>query len=292
MKSKLRRTHLGICMLVSFSASMSAAEPAQRPHAENKAEEKQTVLHVIDNGHTLASITLPPEAKAGVTADQFIPDPESADRMLVKGNVKIHVDLNGTMAASIVAKEVLLTKVLVVTAMPQNDHGMKETLELMLESDQSVRGSIDPLSTQSSSHISADDWATQEKIDAKNLQDLLEIVRKYGWPKRSVVGDAASQGAFLVLQHAPIDEQIRLLPTIKSMAKEGEVKPEYAALLEDRVLVGSGKKQRYGTQVQMTKDGPIPYPIEDAANVNARRRELGLPLLEDYLKLMTAPREE
>jgi hypothetical protein len=55
--------------------------------------------------------------------------------------------------------------------------------------------------------------------------------------------------------------------------------------LEDRVLVGEGKKQLYGSQVVAGPDGlPRLHPIEDPENVDERRRAIGLPPLEEYLR--------
>ena len=46
--------------------------------------------------------------------------------------------------------------------------------------------------------------------------------------------------------------------------------------LTDRVLVGEGKPQRYGTQLE-NKDGKLtPYPLEDPENVDERRRAIGM----------------
>jgi hypothetical protein len=51
------------------------------------------------------------------------------------------------------------------------------------------------------------------------------------------------------------------------------------------VLVAEGKEQVYGTQIDMSSGEPVPFPIEDEADVNQRRESVGLGLLEDYLRL-------
>jgi hypothetical protein len=57
--------------------------------------------------------------------------------------------------------------------------------------------------------------------------------------------------------------------------------------MTDRLLVMKDKKkQLYGTQLT-SKDGKlVPQPIEDEANVDARRKELGMPPLADFLKFV------
>ena len=61
---------------------------------------------------------------------------------------------------------------------------------------------------------------------------------------------------------------------------------QWVALMTDRLLVQKEKKkQLYGTQL-IAKDGKlVPQPIEDEANVDRRRKELGMPPLADYLKM-------
>ena len=67
---------------------------------------------------------------------------------------------------------------------------------------------------------------------------------------------------------------------------QGEVSPQDIAYLTDRILTGTGKKQRYGTQ-GVLKDGKfVLYPIEDEQHVDDRRKEIGLGPLADYVRMM------
>ena len=127
----------------------------------------------------------------------------------------------------------------------------------------------------------------QAQIDRKNITRLAEIIQQYGWPGKSLVGGQASQAAFLILQHAELSQQEKYLPLLKAAAPGVEVNPADVAMLEDRVLVGQGKKQRYGTQVHF---GPetggkwVLLPIEDEESVDERRASVGLGPLAEYLK--------
>jgi hypothetical protein len=71
------------------------------------------------------------------------------------------------------------------------------------------------------------------------------------------------------------------------------------ALLLDRVLVGEGKPQVYGTQAKRFEAWkgrePVLEPIEDEGNVDKRRAEVGLPPLSEYremLKQMYFPQDK
>ena len=147
--------------------------------------------------------------------------------------------------------------------------------------DQSVRQNIRPASP-------AELNALAEKlraVDTRNLAELDKIVSQFGWPGIDLVGADASQAAFLILQHAPLARQKELLPLFRSAVAQGRARSADLGLLEDRILVGDGKEQRYGSQVTAGPDGvPRLHPIEDPENVDQRRRAIGLPPLEEYLQ--------
>jgi hypothetical protein len=123
------------------------------------------------------------------------------------------------------------------------------------------------------------------KVDKANLQRLKEVVAEHGWPGRSLVGADGARAAWLFVQHADSDVafQRRCLDLVLRL-RRGEVDPELVAFLTDRVLVNEGKKQRYGTMLRREDGKLVPKPIEDEANVDKRRGELGLPPLEEYLR--------
>ncbi len=127
-------------------------------------------------------------------------------------------------------------------------------------------------------------------IDASNLARMKEIVREHGWPGPELVGRDGSEAAFLLVQHADLGFQEEMLPLVEAAYKRGELAGQDYALLLDRVRVGQGKPQVYGTQARPPsewKDGePALEPIEDEAHVDERRAEVGLPPLAEYLKLL------
>jgi hypothetical protein len=124
------------------------------------------------------------------------------------------------------------------------------------------------------------------KVDRENLAWLKGVVEKHGWPGKSLVGADGAQGAFLIAQHATsdLDFMAKCLESLKAAYKAGDAQGQWVALMTDRLLIlKDKKKQLYGTQLT-SKDGKlVPQPIEDEANVDARRKELGMPPLADYL---------
>lgn len=126
----------------------------------------------------------------------------------------------------------------------------------------------------------------QAALDSANARRLEEIVARHGWPGATLVGQDGSVAAFLVLQHADAGVQERYLPLVRDAARSGELLPSMAAMLEDRVRMRRGEKQLYGTQLRTEAGGGAPtlWPVEDEANVDARRAAVGLPPLAQYLR--------
>ncbi len=125
-------------------------------------------------------------------------------------------------------------------------------------------------------------------LDAEHLETLKTIVDQQGWPKVSQVGIKGVQAAFLILQHAPDKVfQEKMLPYIKiAFIKKEGVSGQEVALLTDRVLVGQGKKQLYGTQAKPVTDKVEFFPIEEMDSVDQRRKSMGLPPLAYYKKIL------
>jgi len=124
------------------------------------------------------------------------------------------------------------------------------------------------------------------KVDKTNANKLKKIVSKIGWPTISLVGKKASEGAWLLVQHAVHDLkfQKKCLALIKKAAKNNDVDIKLIPLLEDRIRVQEGKKQIYGTQFfKDDKTGEsVPKPINNIKKVETLRASFGLESFEAY----------
>ena len=167
------------------------------------------------------------------------------------------------------------------------DAELQTKLVEMGKQDQQIREKITPF--VSSGNVQSDDFKriAQEMavVDAANLAELKKIIELNGWPGRDLVGDEASNAAFLILQHAPLPDKKGLLPLFRQAVASGRARTADLALLEDRILIGEGKKQLYGSQVTAGPDGiPRVDPIEDPENLDSRRKAIGLPPIDEYLR--------
>lgn len=165
---------------------------------------------------------------------------------------------------------------------------LRHNLLLMRLHDQEARaylrstgGPIDPTTPQGARVVA---------VDAAHLKRLKQIVAQDGLPTAQMVGLDGVDAALTLTVHAAADPdfQERVLTLAIARVRSGEVRAEQFATLTDDVLRGQGKKQRYGTEFDW-RDGKLkPYPIEDEANVDARRRELGMGTLANYTCFMHA----
>src|SRR5207302_4261812 len=109
---------------------------------------------------------------------------------------------------------------------------------------------------------------------------LWEILDDYEvWPGRRLVGDDGSRAAWLVAQYAIEDPglQKRCLEALEVAVSYGDADPLHYAYLLDRVRMADGLDQLYGSQFVTGPDGELkPWPVDDPAKVEERRRRLGL----------------
>ncbi|MEO0573046.1 MAG: DUF6624 domain-containing protein [Bacteroidota bacterium] len=114
-------------------------------------------------------------------------------------------------------------------------------------------------------------------IDRSNTERMQEIVDTHGWPTYEKVGEAASNAAWLLVQHADRNPffQEKCLPLLREALDENQINPSNYAYLYDRVQIAKGEKQRYATQSttnhNINATTATFQPIEDEANVQKRR---------------------
>jgi hypothetical protein len=124
------------------------------------------------------------------------------------------------------------------------------------------------------------------RTDSTNLVRVKQILKQYGYPGKTLVGEPTNEAAWYVIQHS--DDINQYLPLIKKAAGKGELPFYLYAQMLDRQLMRDGKAQLYGTQafgynVLNPKTGrreaqpPFVWPIRDAAGVNERRKKAGFP---------------
>jgi len=161
------------------------------------------------------------------------------------------------------------------------------TLDSIFIEDQKYRQQIDGIEKKYGwvSKEMKDHWKIIKEKDSINLIKVKSILDKYGWLGADVVGEQGNITLFLVLQHSDQATQEKYLPMLRNAVKNGKAQGSSLALLEDRVALGQGKRQIYGSQIGRDPETQIYYvsPLKDPENVDKRRAEVGLGPLSDYV---------
>ena len=128
-------------------------------------------------------------------------------------------------------------------------------------------------------------WKIIREKDSINLIKVKAILDRYGWLGADVIGQQGNRTLFLVIQHADQATQEKYLPMMREAVKNGRAQAGSLALLEDRVALGQGKRQIYGSQIGRDPQTQTYFvsPLEDPDNVDKRRAEVGLEPLADYV---------
>lgn len=230
----------------------------------------QTTISVYASGKPVAGLIFPIGAKVGTSAIANRIE-EHDTEVRYTGNVQ------GRFTPPAGQSIVLFGEQIVISTEPISADRARAVrdLEAMAGPDQLYRGrsaTVEP---------TPDEWKQQNAIDTANMKRLAEIIDTYGWPGLRFAG-AASQTAFLVLQHADHASQRKYLPLLHSAFKRNDALGSHVAMLEDRVRIADGKPQLYGSQLN---NNPLRFaPIEDEAHVDERRHGIGLEPLADYAK--------
>lgn len=121
------------------------------------------------------------------------------------------------------------------------------------------------------------------KADSINIGIVTNILDTHGWPGPEVIATHGNT-LFLVLQHSDIPTQLKYLPVMRDAVKRGAAQNSSLALLEDRVALGQGRCQIYGSQIGLDEKTNHYYvlPTSDPIQVDQRRKEAGLEPLKDY----------
>jgi uncharacterized protein DUF6624 len=152
---------------------------------------------------------------------------------------------------------------------------LRVELLAMMDEDQAARGTI-----VERDGMLVSDGDVVERVDRKTMARMKEIVAAHGWPGKSLVGEDGAHAAWLLVQHADDDRvfQKLCLDKMAALLGSGEILARDYAYLYDRVALGTGKKQRYGTQWDNDYSS---LPLEDPEHVDERRASMGLGTLAE-----------
>jgi len=141
-------------------------------------------------------------------------------------------------------------------------------------------------------NLTLEEWKSfKDSVYRTHQKRLAQIFKEYGFPGFDLVGEGGSIDFWLMTQHSDHNPsfQEEVLAKMKIEVDKGNANSRNYGLLVDRVKLNTGQKQVYGTQVDYNFEIAQAYPknLADSANVNERRKSIGLDPIEVYLNRMT-----
>ena len=197
---------------------------------------------------------------------------------------------------AVVLAMLLLTAARPATAQTRFNAALKHELDSISTVDQRWRVMLfDPHIARRPDSLAAALGVTRKKLnrylgrqmaqtDSTNQVRITAVLKQYGYPGTTLVGEPTNETAWLVVQHS--NDIDRYLPLIKKAASKGELPFYLYAQMLDRQLMHDGKEQLYGTQGfgytvtnpatgRHERQPPFIWPIKNPQQVNARRQQAG-----------------
>jgi hypothetical protein len=165
------------------------------------------------------------------------------------------------------------------------NEALRQELLVLAEQDQSFLGS--PKRDQNSDEVQRQLLELLGRLRRR----LVEILDAHGWPGKSLVGEDGAEAAWTLALHTMPEADVlrRCLTLLRAAAAVGEAEPWQVAFLVDRLSLVERNVQVYGTTICRQADGGFAPPLlEDPDQVDARRRAVGLPPLEQDIRKIEA----
>ena len=113
------------------------------------------------------------------------------------------------------------------------------------------------------------------EVDAESTAWLKSVLREFGWPSANRADEQLAFNAWLLAQHADAAPSLQACALDLIGQQRTLQEAQHFAYLTDRVRIGQGQPQLYGTQV--------------AYDEVQRRAQIGLGSIEEYLKGFEPP---
>lgn len=173
------------------------------------------------------------------------------------------------------------------TAFGQKDKALRDTLLKLKVWDQKAAG-LPPKGIEFTSSY----WQNfKDSVFVANYHFLQKTFKKNGFPGNDLVGEDGANSFWVMTQHCDKwpDFQQKVLISMKKQVDKKKASAIDYAYLTDRVALNTGGQQLYGTQLTYDQDSCMAKPkaLKDPANVNARRKSIGMGAIEKYLNSMS-----
>ncbi len=127
--------------------------------------------------------------------------------------------------------------------------------------------------------ITKEEFAKEQDLIIRKFEEFLD---ENGFPYKNKFGEDLYKAGIALSLHSSPKLMRRVLALLENATSEQLDLPHKAYLI-DKLRVLEGEKQIYGTQFKRLENGSIEFlPIADQETIDEKRKQVGLPTLEDY----------
>ena len=125
------------------------------------------------------------------------------------------------------------------------------------------------------------------RVDSVNVIKVSKILDERGWVGNDLVGAQASDAIYYAMQHADLQTLVKYFPLLKEAVERKTVRIEFLAYMDDRIAVGQGREQTYGSLLGFNSQTGkyFVHPVKDPQEVDRRRDLVGLGPMNDYVRM-------
>lgn len=124
----------------------------------------------------------------------------------------------------------------------------------------------------------------EQKKSNNHIEIISDLIQQYGWPDLDTLGKRLSLVPVYVIIHSDnLTIQKHWLPSVEKAFRDNKVEAYWFAHVFDAVMKKEKGVQRYGTAYFANPEDRLEYsigPLEDEANVDSLRAEIGMPPLK------------
>lgn len=125
-----------------------------------------------------------------------------------------------------------------------------------------------------------------QQTHRENAIQLDAIIEQHGWPGIGLVGLEGCRAAWFIAQHSICTPELqrKFLMLLAKASVKGDVPRMQVAFLTDRIRFNENKPQVYGTVLDWNETGELACEVDDPANLDLRRKVVGLPPFQEDLE--------
>jgi hypothetical protein len=177
-------------------------------------------------------------------------------------------------------RRISITFMLVLFSICSFAQDVDSLLAVIHKKDQGIRLEYERVltSTPIDNYALMDATIKMDSIDAECQAVVFGIIEN-GIPMG--LTEESYKTVWLVVQHSDTKNQKKYLPEFINLSKKGLFSLADCATMEDRILMNSNKRQKYGTQCYLVDGVLYLWPVKDDQKLEEFRNSVGLSSMED-----------